>query len=189
MATWERRAHCRFTNTVNFTNVVTMTGHNPRVTLIAGMDDDTTITSLKSGYTYHIGTITGAKGATDDANVITLKLPTPNAAGERIRVYWTNAAVINKIVGVTVTNPATQTIKYWAYAQQVFIEADTTEVGTNGTEDTMVKFAVNSTILGDIWDFTAMSTTVWRMDINDATNIVEAADVLVDPGNAAGYID
>jgi hypothetical protein len=189
MATWERRAHCRFTNTVNFTNVVTTTGLNPRVTLITGMDDDTTITSLRSGYTYHVGTITGAVGAADDANNITLKLPTPNAPGERIRVYWTNASVIAKLVGVVTSLPATETITYWAYARQVFKETATTATGVNGTANTMVKLSNSSVILGDIWDFTSMSATNWRMDLNDATNILAAGDIVVDPGNAAGYID
>ena len=156
---------------------------------VAEASDAVTITSMASGNTYYAGTTTGIAGATDAAQVYTFKLPTPKAAGERIRLYWTNAAVIAKIVGVVTTVPASQYITYYAYAQQVFIETAKTAAGVNGTANTMVKVAASSTIFGDIWDFTSMSTTQWRMDINDATNVVEAGDIVVDPGNVGGYID
>ena len=123
-----------------FTGDAEFTALNNTVTLIVGdVGNNTTINTLVSGYTYHIGTTTGAVGATDDDDARTLKLPTPSAAGERIRVYWSNAAVINALVGVVTTLPATETITYYAYAQQVFIETATTATGTNGTNNTMVK--------------------------------------------------
>ena len=173
----------------HFHDLVESNHHNQLVTLIADADNDTTITTLVSGYTYHFGTTTGAVGATDGNNTMTFKLPTPSAAGEKIVLYHTNAAVVNKILGFVTTTPASQQITYYAYAQQVFIETGITATGTNGTQNTMVKLSANSTILGDIYTFTAMSTTQWRMDINDATNILAAGDIAIAAGNAGGYID
>ena len=128
-------------------------------------------------------------GASDADNVMTFKLPTPSVVGERIRIYFSNAAVVNKLLGVSVTVPSTQTITYYSEAKNVFIESASTEVGTNGTEDTMVKVAVNSVILGDWWEFIAMSTVNWRMDMHDVTNILAAGDIIVDPGHADGHIE
>ena len=159
------------------------------ITLIPDAADDITITLLESGKIYHFGTTTGAVGAADGNNSMTFQLPTPSAAGEVITLYHTNAAAVAKILGFSTTLPASQTIKYWAYAQPVFIKAGTTVTGVNGTANSMVKLSASSTILGDIYTFTSMSTTVWRLDINDATNLLAAGDIAVDPGNVLGYID
>ena len=137
-----------------------------KVHFIADAADDVTITPLVSGRIYHFGTTDGKVGSTDGNNVHSFQLPTPKGAGEKIELYHTNAAVVAKMLGVSVAVPASQIITYWAYAQQVFIETASTEVGTDGTEDTMVKVAASSTILGDIWTFTSMSDSTWRMDNN-----------------------
>ena len=160
-----------------------------KVNFIADADDDVTITSLVSGRVYHFGTSDGKAGSTDGDSAMTFKLPTPAAANEQIVLYHTNASVIAKLIGVVSSVPASQTITYYAYAQQVFIETATTATGVNGTANTMVKVSASSTILGDIWTFTSMSPSTWRMYINDSTNIVAAGDIVVDPGNASGYID
>ena len=160
-----------------------------KVNYIADASDDTTITNLVAGRVYHFGTSDGKAGSTDGDSAMTFKLPTPAAANEQIVLYHTNAAVVAKILGFSVSIPAVEQITYYAYAQQVFIETATTAAGVNGTANTMVKVSASSTILGDIWTFTSMSPTTWRMDINDATNIVAAGDIVVDPGNASGYID
>ena len=160
-----------------------------KVNYIADADDDTTITNLVAGREYHFGTSDGKAGSSDGDSAMTFRLPSPTNVGETITLYHTNASVIAKLIGVSVEIPATQTITYYAYAQQVFIETATTAAGVDGTANTMVKVSASSTILGDIWTFTAMSATTWRMDINDATNIVAAGDIVVDPGNASGYID
>ena len=160
-----------------------------KVNFIADADDDVTITSLVSGRVYHFGTTDGKAGSTDGNSAMTFKLPTPAAANEQIVLYHTNAAVVAKLIGVVCSVPASQTCVYYAYAQQVFIETGTTVTGVNGTADTMIKVSASSTILGDIWTFTSMSPSTWRLDINDATNIVAAGDLIPDPGNASGYID
>jgi len=159
---------------------------------VGDVGNDTTINTLASGYVYHIGTTTGAVGATDDDDARTLKLPTPAAAGEKILVYWMNAANINKLVGVALTTPASQTITYYANdygSGTTGIETATTATGTNGTQNTMVKIAVNTLKLGDWFEFTSQSTTSWRMDIHAYSNQLAAGDIAVDPGHASGYID
>ena len=61
-----------------FTGNTKFRAFNSEINLIAGNNgNDTTIDTLVSGYNYHIGTITGALGATDDDDARTLKLPTP----------------------------------------------------------------------------------------------------------------
>ena len=156
---------------------------------IADATNDTTITNLETGKVYMWGTATGAKTGADADNAMTFKLPTPTKAGERIRIYFTNAAVVDKLLGVVTTTPASQTITYYAQAQNVFIESASTSTGTNGTHATMVKVAAESVIYGDWWDFISMSTTTWRMNMFDTTNILAAGDIAPDPGHASGYID
>ena len=175
------------------TGTTTFTGLNRAVNLIAGnAGNDTTINTLASGYVYHIGTTTGAIGATDDDDARTLKLPTPSAAGEVIKVYWMNAANINKLVGIALNTPASQTLTYYAFdygASTSLVETATTATGTDGTQNTMVKIAVNTLKLGDWFEFTSQSTTSWRVNIHSHHNQLAAGDIAVDPGNSSGYID
>jgi hypothetical protein len=160
-----------------------------KVENIADASNDTTITSLEAGKVYFWGTATGAKSGSDGDSAMTFKLPAPTKAGERIKIYFTNAAVINKLLGVVTTTPSSQAITYYAQAQNVFLESATTATGTNGTENTMVKVAVSSVIYGDWWEFISMGSSLWRMNMFDTTDILAASDIAVDPGHSSGYID
>ena len=78
------------------------------VNLVADAANDTTITSLEGGKSYHFGTTTGAFGAPDGNNAMTFKLPTPTNIGEKIEILMTNAANIAKLIGLSCTVPALQ---------------------------------------------------------------------------------
>ena len=162
----------------------------PSVTIGGGAGNDTTIHSLQSGKIHYFGTTNGVAGAPDDDDAFTLKLPSPvSFGGERIEVYPVNAAAYDSLLGITVNNPATETIRYYAVAQNVFIESATTVVGTHGTNNTMIKLNGEHFQLGMKFVFTSMSSTTWRLDIDDPLNLIAAGDIAVDPGNAGGYID
>ena len=164
----------------------------PSVLVAGGAGNDTTIHSLQSGKIHFFGTGNGVTGAPDDDDAFTFKLPSPvSYGGEKIIVMPVNASVYAKLLGFAVNNPATETIRYYAYgvADGTMIESATTEVGTNGTEDTMVKLSASHFVLGIKFTFTSMSSTIWRLDIDDPGNIIAAGDIIVDPGNVGGYID
>lgn len=162
--------------------------NNP-VTLIAGgAGNDTTIHSLSSGKIYQFGTGTGAVGNADDDDAFTLKLPTPAAAGEKIVVYPTNAAAYAKLLGFVCNAPATETITYYAVAQNVFIESATTATGTAGSENVFVKLSNSHFQLGMTFTFFSQSTTSWRLDIDDPLNLIASGDIAPAAGNAGGYV-
>ena len=159
--------------------------------LLVDIDDDTSIYTLVSGHTYFWGTATGLPGATDNANAITFALPTPTQAGEYICILPQNAAGIAKLVGFTVVNEATDTIHYQAYETNAgaCIEANTTETGTHGTDNTMVKLNASHLLIGDEIHCYSLSTTQWLMRIIGRNNLIASGDIAADPGNVGGYID
>lgn len=164
------------------------TKRNTPVTLLAGgAGNDTTIQSLASGKIYHFGTGTGAVGNADDDDTWTMKLPTPAAAGEEIIVYPTNAAAYAKLLGFVCNAPATETITYYAVAQNVFIESASTATGTAGTDNVFVRLNASHFILGMVFKFTSLSTTVWRLDIDDPLNLIASGDINPDDGHVGGY--
>ena len=164
-------------------------GLNTPVTLVAGgAGNDTTIHSLESGNIYHFGTGTGALGNADDDDAFTFKLPTPLAAGEQIVVMPVNASAYAKLLGFVCNAPATENITYYAVAQNVFIETASTATGTAGSQNVFVKLSNSHFVLGITFKFTSMSTTNWRLDIDDPGNIIASGDIGVAAGNAGGYV-
>lgn len=157
--------------------------------LIADAADDVTISVLESGKEYFFGTTTGALHAADGNNAVTFQLPVPESAGEKIKVTCLAAAAHAKLLGISVKDPATMTISYIANDNGVFIESATTEVGTDGTEDTMIKLSASHFQIGDTYEFISVSTTKWLAVINGRNGLIAAGDIVVDPGNVAGYID
>ena len=166
-------------------------GLNTPVVLVAGgAGNDTTIHTLQTGKIHHFGTATGALGAADDDDAFTFKLPTPLAAGEEIVVMPTNASVYAKLLGFVTNAPATENITYYAYgvADGTMIESASTATGTMGTQNTFVKLENSHFVLGIKFTFTSMSTTNWRLDIDDPGNIIAHGDISAAAGNVGGYI-
>ena len=161
--------------------------------LVADAANDTTITTCVSGHTYFFGTATGLPGASDGDNAFTFALPTPTQAGEEIHIYPQNAAVYAKLLGFTVVEESTDTIYYQVYEptanNTALIETATTVTGTHGTNNTMVKIATSHFIVGDEYHAISLSSTVWLLRIIGRNNLIAAGDIVVDPGNASGYID
>ena len=157
--------------------------------LIAEPANDTTISALESGKEYFFGTATGAPGAADSNNVYTLQLPVPESVGEKIKVTCVAAAAYGSLLGISVKDPAAMTVRYIANDNGVFIESATTEVGTDGTEDTMIKLSATHFQIGDTYEFVSLSTTIWLATINGRNGLIAAGDIIVDPGHASGYID
>ena len=161
--------------------------------LLVDIDDDTSIYTLVSGHTYFWGTATGLPGATDNANAITFALPSPTQAGEYICILPQNAAVINKLVGITVVEESTDTITYQVYEptanNTALIETGTTATGTHGTQNTMVKLNASHLLVGDEIHCYSLSTTQWLVRIVGRNNLIAAGDIAIDPGNVSGYID
>jgi hypothetical protein len=116
-----------------------------------------------------------------------MKLPTPAAAGEEIIVYPTNAAAYAKLLGFVCNAPATETITYYAVAQNVFIESASTATGTAGTDNVFVRLNASHFVLGMVFKFTSLSTTVWRLDIDDPLNLIASGDINPDDGHVGGY--
>ena len=162
--------------------------NNPVVLVAGGAGNDTTIHTLQSGKIHHFGTGTGALGSADDDDAFTFKLPTALAAGEQIVVMPTNASAYAKLLGFVTNVPATQTITYYAVAQNVFIESASTATGTAGTDNVFVKLNASHFVLGIKFTFTSMSTTNWRLDIDDPGNIIAAGDIAPAAGNVNGYV-
>lgn len=151
---------------------------------------DTSIYTLQSGKMHLFGTSNGALGSSDSTTAFTFKLPSPvGFGGEKIEVLPVNAAAYAKLLGFTVNNPATETIRYYVVAQNVFIESATTVTGTHGTDNTMIKLENSHFQLGMKFTFTAIGGSNWRLDIDDPLNLIAAGDIAVNPGNAGGYID
>ena len=164
-------------------------GLNTPVVLVAGgAGNDTTIHTLQSGKIHHFGTGTGALGNADDDDAFTFKLPTPLAAGEQIVVMPVNASAYAKLLGFVCNAPATENITYYAVAQNVFIETASTATGTAGSENVFVKLNNSHFVLGITFKFTSMSTTNWRLDIDDPGNIIASGDIAVAAGNVGGYV-
>ena len=161
--------------------------------LLVDIDNDTSVYTLVSGHTYFWGTATGLPGATDNANAITFALPSPTQAGEYICILPQNAAVINKLVGITVVEESTDTITYQVYEptanNTALIETGTTATGTHGTQNTMVKLNAQHLLVGDEIHCYSMSSTQWLVRIIGRNNLIAAGDIAPDPGNAGGYID
>ena len=157
--------------------------------VIADAADDVTITALESGKEYFFGTATGIPGAADSDNAFTFQLPVPESIGEKIKVTCLTAGVYAKLLGISVKDPATMTVRYIANDNGVFIESATTEVGTDGTEDTMIKLSATHFQIGDTYEFVSLSTTSWLATIDGRNGLIAAGDIVVDPGNAGGYID
>ena len=161
--------------------------------LLVDIDDDTSIYTLVSGHTYFWGTATGLPGATDNANAITFALPTPTQAGEYICILPQNAAVIAKLVGITVVEESTDTITYQVYEptanNTALIETGTTATGTHGTQNTMVKLNASHLLVGDEIHCYSLSATQWLVRIVGRNNLIAAGDIAIDPGNVGGYID
>ena len=160
--------------------------------LLVDIDNDTSVYTLVSGHTYFWGTATGLPGATDNANAITFALPSPTQAGEYICILPQNAAVINKLVGITVVEESTDTITYQVYEptanNTALIETGTTATGTHGTQNTMVKLNAQHLLVGDEIHCYSMSSTQWLVRIIGRNNLIAAGDIAPDPGNAGGYI-
>lgn len=99
-----------------------------------------------------------------------------------------NASAYAKLLGFVCNAPATENITYYAVAQNVFIETASTATGTAGSENVFVKLNNSHFVLGITFKFTSMSTTNWRLDIDDPGNIIAAGDIGVAAGNAGGYV-
>ena len=162
--------------------------NKPVVLIAGGAGNDTTIHSLASGNVYQFGTGTGELGNADDDDAFTFKLPTPTASGEKILVKPTNASAYAKLLGFVCNAPATETITYYAIANNVFIETASTATGTAGSENVFVKLSNSHFITGMTFEFTSVSTTSWRLDINDPLNLIAGGDIAVAAGNAGGYV-
>lgn len=160
-----------------------------RQKLVADAANDTTVTSLASGDDVYFGTTTGLPGAGDGNNAFTFKLPTPTGPGEVIRLRPMNAAAYGKLLGFSVTLPASETIRYIATEAGAVVETATTTAGVNGTANTMVKINGTHFKIGDVITCTSLSTTVWLMEIVGGNGLIAAEDIAPDPGNAAGHID
>lgn len=178
------------TGAVSVTGALTATGgtKNP-VTLVPDASNDTTVTNLVSGHTVFFGTSDGVIGSTDGNNAFTLRLPTPTQGGEVIHIYAVNAAVVNKLLGLSVEDPATTTISYVVREAGALIETATTSVGVNGTANTMVKFNAQHFKMGDHITCISVNTTKWYVEIDGNNGLLAADDIAPDPGNAGGYID
>ena len=166
-------------------------GLNSAVTLVAGgAGNDTTIHTLGTGKIHHFGTGTGALGNADDDDAFTFKLPTPLAAGEQIVVMPVNASAYAKLLGFVCNAPATENITYYAYgvADGTMIESASTATGTAGTNNVFVKLSNSHFVLGIKFTFTSMSTTNWRLDIDDPGNIIASGDIAPAAGNVGGYV-
>jgi len=158
------------------------------VLVAGGAGDDVTIHSLKSGNIYHFGTGTGEFGNADDDDAFTFKLPTATSVGEKILVKAANASAYAKLLGFVCNAPATESITYYVMANNVFIETASTATGTAGSENVFVKLNASHFIASITFEFTSVSTTSWRLDINDPTNIIAGGDIAVAAGNAGGYV-
>jgi len=150
---------------------------------------DTDIIELVSGREYRFGTATGKPGATDTDTAITFKLPVPQGSGERIRVEFTNAAVVAKLLGISSADPANVNISYSVYESGDHVESADTATGADGTDNTMVKLAASHYKIGDYLDCVSTSATNWLVKIQAYGNLIAAGDIAPDPGNAGGYID
>ena len=150
---------------------------------------DTDIIKLLSGKEYRFGTATGKPGAADTDTAMTFQLPVPLAAGERIRLEFTNAAVVAKLLGISSAAPATVNISYSVYESGDHIESADTATGVDGTDNTMVKLAASHYKIGDYLDCVSTSATNWLVKIQAYGGLIAAGDIAPDPGNAGGYID
>ena len=157
--------------------------------VIADAGDDVTITSLASGNEYFFGTTDGAPGSSDGNNAFTFKLPTPAGIGETIKITCLSAAAYGSLLGFVTTLPASETIRYIANDNGVFIESAVTATGVNGTANTMVKLNATHFQIGDTYEAVSLSTTSWLLTINGRNGLIAAGDIAVDPGNSSGYID
>jgi len=170
----------------------TISGGHPtlgnRYNLIADAADDTTITSLVSGYEYYYGTTTGAIGADDGNNAMTFKLPTPTAAGEYIKITNTCAAVHAKPLGFVTNTPATETITYVALDNGVFIESATTATGNPDAANVFVKLNASHGKIGDTYEFVSTSTSSWIATINGRNGLIAAGDINPASGHSGGYV-
>lgn len=160
-----------------------------KIKLVADAADDTTVTVLSSGDNVLFGTATGLPGAGDGNNVTTLQLPTPTVAGERITIRPMNAAVIAKICGISVAEPASVTMTYVLSEAGAVVKTETTVAGVDGTANTMIKIGASHVKLGDVIECTALSTTQWLVEYQGAGGLFVGGDINVDPGNVAGHID
>lgn len=150
---------------------------------------DTDIIQLQSGKEYRFGTVTGKAGSTDTDTAMTFQLPVPFGAGEKIRVEFTNAAVVAKILGISSADPANVNISYSVYESGDHIESADTTAGVDGTANTMVKLAASHYKIGDYLDCVSTSATNWLVKIQAYGGLIAAGDIAPDPGNANGYID
>lgn len=177
------------TGAVSVTGALTATGgtKNP-VTLVSDAANDTTVTNLVSGHTVFFGTSDGVIGSTDGDNAFTFRLPTPTQGGEVIHIYAVNAAVVNKLLGLSVEDPATTTISYVVREAGALIETATTTAGVDGTANTMVKINLQHFKMGDHITCISVNTTKWYVEIDGNNGLIAAGDIAPAPGNAGGYI-
>ena len=150
--------------------------------------DTTSIHVLESGKEYFFGTDTGIAGATDGANNVTFQLPAPRQIGEKIKIVPQNAAVVAKLLGISSAVPATVNITYFAIEAGAVVETASTALGTNGTENTMVKLDASHYKIGDVIECTSSSATNWQVRIIGGGGLIAIGDIAVAAGNAAGYI-
>ena len=150
---------------------------------------DAGVVITSSGSEYWYGTATGIPGATDAANACTFRLPTPTSAGEKVTINLSNAAVIAKINGISVADPATVNMTYIASEDGSSVEVASTAVGADGTENTMIKIAASHLLIGDRIECISTSATNWLVQVRCEGGLMAAGDIVVDPGNALGYID
>jgi|TARA_R110002050_G_scaffold61632_2_gene136139 hypothetical protein len=166
---------------------------NPAVSgsyeLIADAANDTTISALACGKEYYFGTTTGAVGASDGDSAFTLQLPVPKGAGEKIKVTCLTAAAYAKLLGISNASPAAVTMTYIVYEAGAVVETATTAAGVDGTANTMIKLAASHFKLGDVYECISTSASHWLVKIHGGNGLIAAGDIVVDPGNAGGYID
>ena len=150
--------------------------------------DTTSIHVLESGKEYFFGTDTGIAGATDGAHNVTFQLPAPRQIGEKIKIVPQNATVVAKLLGISSAVPATVNITYFAIEAGAVVETASTALGTNGTENTMVKLVASHYKIGDVIECTSSSATNWQVRIIGAGGLIAAVDIAVAAGNVGGYI-
>ena len=78
---------------------------------------------------------------------------------------------------------------YIVYEAGAVVETATTAAGVDGTANTMIKLAASHFKLGDVYECISTSASHWLVKIHGGNGLIAAGDIVVDPGNAGGYID
>ena len=133
-----------------------------------------------------LGNSNGLPGATDNANAITLLLPSPSQAGE----YFVFTQLEQSRL-VDSQSLKQQTDQYRAGEptanNTALIETATTVTGTHGTDNTMVKLAAQHLLVGER-SVIIISNKMVLMSIVGRNKLIASGDIAVDPGNVGGFM-